>query len=374
MCPQFADGDDLLVDIAIRPESAGLVRHLATVSPPGAVEPYPHCMYALAPDAPRVAISHFSVATSDLVWQSQDNLVATYRPGDAASIAILEPSPDADAYQSWVTSLALTPDGRRLAAGTRGGAVTVWNTDDVAHPRRLLTAGSVLQVAFAPAGDVLATMIASYAPTRQAAPASLSVWDASSGERIRVLPSESSLRRSGAFIDWGATKGCIGFDHPATVVAAGWDYHVRVWDYARDDLVATIRCASPPRAVVLDKNWVFVAEGATVKRRDRSAVQGEIDAFAATELNGGGDDPISQLVLSPSGDVLAIAREQGRVDLWEPTEPRLLHSVHLGTTAGTGVYKPKCAAFSIDARRLFIQHRVLAVGLDGPVADWPCPS
>ncbi|HEY6794922.1 MAG TPA: hypothetical protein VI248_09585, partial [Kineosporiaceae bacterium] len=63
--------------------------------------------------------------------------------------------------ENYVYSLAFTPDGHTLAIGTVGGAVHLWNIADPRHPSRLgrptaVSAAYVYCVAFSPDGRTLA--------------------------------------------------------------------------------------------------------------------------------------------------------------------------------------------------------------------------
>jgi WD40 repeat protein len=61
-----------------------------------------------------------------------------------------------------ITSVAFTPDGRKLAAATGDGTITLWDTADIAHPRQVAPpfaaqADAINRLTFSPSGAVLVT-------------------------------------------------------------------------------------------------------------------------------------------------------------------------------------------------------------------------
>jgi len=366
LSPDFEDRDNLLSSTTIAPAAVRLVRRVADVAP-DVVHPHTHCRYAIAPAAGLVAVSEFYYRN-----QLRGDLVAVYRPGDEGSLAILEPASGAQGFDSSVTALALSPDGAAVAAGTRGGTVAIWKTGDPAEPVRLPIGGSVLGVEFAPAGDVLAVMTASYPPGQGSGPpTALSVWDWSNSRCLGRLPNEpppKTMPDLGEWrVVWAARRGRVGFCGRAPVVAGIWDMYVRLWDYGRDEVVASLRTETTAHAVALENEQVVVAAGTTVNLFDREWLHGRVVAkeTPSRELKRANDDRVEHVAFSPSGEILAVVGSSGRVDLCDPRTAELLQSVE------TGVHEPKTAKFSADGARLFIQHAVLGVGLDGPVALWP---
>jgi len=111
-----------------------------------------------------------------------------------------------------INSLALAPDGRRFATGSRDRTVGIWDTRSGA-PRRQLTghAASVQSIAFSAGGEMLASA---------ADDGSVIVWDVESGREIVGFRAGASL---------------VAFSPRDPLLAmAGQDGQVTIWDLAMD--------------------------------------------------------------------------------------------------------------------------------------------
>lgn len=370
LCANFPDRDNLLANTQISPASARLVRQVATVGP-DMVHPHPHCKYSISPAKGLVALADFSIPLTERnpkILEGRGNAVAVYRPGDANSLSILEPTPvinPIDEYGARVTSVALSVNGDYVAASTRHGKTVIWKTSDPAHPLQLDTSHYVLKLAFNPAGDILATMTTSYQPSTRgiALPATLSVWEVKTGRCLRRLPDQQSGRDE---FKWRAREASIVFGDRPTVVAATWDGYVRVWDYEADEVIANIHMWDVC-AVGLNRNQLAVdspREGFRFFELTQLSGLGEAQNSASTVLQSRDHGRARHLVFSPSGEILAAVRSYW-VELWDLAIPRLLQSVQ------TEAHEPKSAVFSADGTQLFIQNAVLGVGLDAPLKQWP---
>ena len=72
-----------------------------------------------------------------------------------------------EGHTQTVTSLAFSPDGRRLASGSIYGSVNLWDLDTGEEVATLPNHdGPVHGVAFSPDGETLATATAGWAPAQ----------------------------------------------------------------------------------------------------------------------------------------------------------------------------------------------------------------
>lgn len=147
---------------------------------------------------------------NSLATVSSDNEV-WLRNYDGASRKVIRPK------LAEVRSVAFSPDGKLLAAGTRYGITRVWNTKDGTEVASLKGkhTGDVWSVAFAPDGKTLAVGDGDWNK-----PSDVVLWDTTNWkERTRLKHTNEVL--------------CIAFHPKKAIIAAGaWDKTVKIWDLA----------------------------------------------------------------------------------------------------------------------------------------------
>ncbi|MET9966751.1 helix-turn-helix domain-containing protein [Streptomyces sp. NPDC006356] len=235
-----------------------------------------------------------------------------------------------------VHSLALSPDGRTLAAHGGDGAVRIWDLPE-GRLRHTFTGHDVIEVmGFSPDGRALAVIHAVGAAAR------LALWDPGSGRKVRnfTVP-DGSIRgvdfsRDGRSVAvsslaavrvWDMASGRLrhGFtglsDLEAvafgpdgrTVAAVSFDGRVRVWDMA----TGRIRSAHDSRAE--GDGVVFSPDGRTY---------GAVDGDGSVQLREVADGMVrrtikdgpggrGQVVFAPDGRTLAVVGPQDTVRLWD---------------------------------------------------------
>jgi WD40 repeat protein len=137
--------------------------------------------------------------------------VKLWNVGERAERAALRPK------AAELRSVAFSPDGKWLAAGTRYGLVKVWDADRRTEVATLRGhAGDVWAVAFSPGGDTLASGDGDWNR-----PGDVRLWD------TKTWRERARLAHTGEVLS-------LAFAPKGNVLAAGsWDRTVRVWDLTR---------------------------------------------------------------------------------------------------------------------------------------------
>jgi WD40 repeat protein len=126
-----------------------------------------------------------------------------------------------DERHLWVTKLALSPDGTRLAVGTLKNAVHLWDTrSGESLASMVLHTGSITALAFSPDGERLAS---------GSKDTSIRLWNASTGEPLASMTGHSGDVTAVAFSPDGAK-----------LASGGDDLAVRLWDCERGDSLGSL--------------------------------------------------------------------------------------------------------------------------------------
>jgi WD40 repeat protein len=178
--------------------------------------------------------------------------------------------------------VALTPDGRRTAAGSRDGTVHLWALDQPGGPRRDLVghAGTVTGVAFVPDGSAVLSV---------GLDGTLRQWDSETGAGEVLLHGRAGairavacaigtgsaavagdrlllLTRDGQVSKLAGHEGgtlCVAFSGDGTLLASGGrDGVVRLWRPSDDTAMTTVEGhVGPVRAVAVSSDGRFVYSG-----------------------------------------------------------------------------------------------------------------
>jgi WD40 repeat protein/predicted ATPase/DNA-binding XRE family transcriptional regulator len=121
------------------------------------------------------------------------------------------------ALATWIRHVAWSPDGTKLAGGGADGAVYIWNTSDGTPLQRMPGHGSTLtSVAWSPDG----VQLASGSSGRDGG--ELFVWDVQRGERICTIAGQPGIVYA---LAWGASNDIV--------ITGGGDGLLRWWDVRR---------------------------------------------------------------------------------------------------------------------------------------------
>jgi WD40 repeat protein len=234
-------------------------------------------------------------------------------------------------HSSWITSVAFSADGQRLASGSWDRSVKVW---DVRTGQQLGTIGGKLKevqaLAFSRDGRWLATENSNN---------SVTLWDGTTGREIRSLPSNKPLAVLGA--NWVYS---IAFSPDGRWLASAVDDKtIRLWDVRTGVAIRdlpTLRKSIIYAAFSPDGRWLASGED------DQSIRIWDASTGQQVKTLKGHKKPVYAVAFSPSGRWLASASADKSIKLWDLETGREVHTLTGHKSAVTSL------AFSPDGRWL----------------------
>src|SRR5215472_3020233 len=206
-----------------------------------------------------------------------------------------------------VYSVAFSPDGKALAAGSDDGSVRLWDLATRQPGRPVTTSGSpVYSVAFSRDGKTLAA---------GSNDGSIRLWDLATRQPI-----------GGPLSNGHTSINSVAFSRDGKTLAAGGDDGgVRLWDLATRRPIATPVINGPGGPVT---TVVFSRDGKTLAAGSNDGTGGTVWLWdlathqrIATPLINGPGGPVSSLAFDPHGKTLAIGTYGGTVRLWNVATP-----------------------------------------------------
>ena len=235
------------------------------------------------------------------------------------------------AHGGWITSVAFSPDGQRLAAGGWQQAVELW---DVVTGKELGALGGKMKqiqaIAFTPDGRWLAMENSSDTVT---------LWDTASGREIRRFQSEKSLGILGS--NWVYS---IAFSPDNHWLASGIDDKtIRLWNVQTGERVRDL--AGSRRPILYS---AFSPDGHYVASGIDERTIGIWEAATGRQVKKlvGHKKPVCVVAFSPDGRRLASAGVDRTVKLWD-----VATGSEVATLVGHGSVVTSLA-FSADGRWL----------------------
>lgn len=213
-------------------------------------------------------------------------------------------------HQSWVRSLAFSPNGETLASGSDDKTIRLWQVGSGREIRAMSGHQSwVRALAFSPDGKMLAS---------GAHDQTVRLWQIDSGREVRSLRGQRDWVRSLAFSPDGKT------------LASGSDRIARLWH---------VESGREIQSFSGHKDWVrsvdFSPDGRTLATgsHDQTVRLWQVDSGREIWASSGDLRPISAVAFSPDGNILATGSEDQIVRLWQVNSGREIRawSGHQGT-------------------------------------------
>jgi WD40 repeat protein len=261
-------------------------------------------------------------------------------------------------HEKRAISVAFSRDGRRLASGSWGGRVRLWDAEAGGEPLTTFPESRdarhpVTAMAFGPDDGWLAT--ASFERR-------VDVWDTTTGGLLRSLP-HSRLVLGAAFSPDGRR-----------LASAGEDKTVRVWDATTGREVLVLGGhTQPSQGVAFSPDGLRLASGSwdgTIRIWDATPLRGDKpqEEFTLSE----GANEVWTMAVSPDGRSVASAGlGGGRVKVWD-VEPRRFIEFPSGRQMVFSVaWHPRGDRIAIAC---WDERRVFAVKVWGPRTNEACPE
>ena len=294
-------------------------------------------------------------------------------------------------HTDFVTSVAFSPNGQKLASGSWDDTIRLWNPRTAEHLRTLIGhTNDVTSVAFHPAGTWLAsgsldTMIGVWEVTHGETESwfyfgkggfvTSVAYLSTGGQRLAWGSEDNVVRvtfRGNGFPDWGANfinvehthdVSCVDYSPDGRTLASGsWDNTIILWNSPDDYLVTLTGHTDFVASVAFSPNGKTLASGSW----DNTIRLWDVASRESIAILEGHTDRVLAVAFSPDGRTLASGSDDQICRLWDVATEQQRDTL-LGHTSGV-----TAVAFSPDRRTL-----ASAGGWDNTVRLWdlsPAPT
>lgn len=210
-----------------------------------------------------------------------------------------------------ITSVAFSPDGRYMAAGSFNGEIRVWQVADMKQLHTFAEhSGWVWSIAFSPDG----TLLASGSNDR-----TMKLWDISKPE------SQDCISTFEGHTHW---VKAVAFSPDGTTLASGSnDQTVKLWNVASGQLRVSLQGhAGSVSSIAFNPAGTTLASGS----EDHSVKLWDVENLSADALSTtlyGHTDSVQAVAFSPDGAILASGSEDHSIKLWDISKTRCTHTL-----------------------------------------------
>ena len=227
-------------------------------------------------------------------------------------------------HSEWVTSVAYSPDGRRLVSGSWDKTVRVWDAETGDALQTLHGHGAFLtSVAYSPDGRRIVS---------GSGDETVRVWDAEAGDALQTLDGHTSGVTSVAYSPNGRR-----------IVSGSVDRTVRMWDAETGDALQTLQGHSERvDSVAFSPDGRHIVSGS----KDYSVRVWNAETGDALQTLDGHSEWVTSVAFSPDGRRIVSGSKDKTVRMWDTSTGDSLQTLH-----GHGVFLTS-VAYSPDGRRI----------------------